>query len=139
MQFYESYTRCNLNPSLSLSLSLHTHTHTHTHTQMGLIYTWCHFTRVKVRPKRARALLTQKTIFFFFLLIIFLIFVVGPPISKKAFTTKAPKNNVLLEKVKLRFCLVIIFVFYFQKLILGNIKKNNNFLVFLKSKTRLVS
>ena len=38
----------------------------------------------------------------------------------------------------LRLCLVTVFFFYFQKLVLGNIKKNN-FLVFFKSKTCLVS
>ena len=31
-------------------------------------------------------------------------------------------------------CLVIVFVFYFQKLVFGNIKKKNNFLVFLYKK-----
>ena len=35
----------------------------------------------------------------------------------------------------LRLCLVIVFIFYFQKLIFGNIKKNKNkFLVFFEIK-----
>ena len=45
-----------------------------------------------------------------------------------------------MEKLKKkRLCLVIVFIFYFQKLVFGNIKKKNNFLVFLQSKTCLVS
>ena len=39
---------------------------------------------------------------------------------------------------KIRLYLVTVFVFYFQKLIFENINKNN-FLVFFKSKTCLVS
>ena len=43
--------------------------------------------------------------------------------------------KVLEGKVgeRVRLCLVIIFIFYFQKLVFGNVKKNN-FLIFLKLK-----
>ena len=90
---------------------------------MGLSYTWCHFTRVKVRPKRARALLTQKTIFFFFLLIIFFIFVVGPPISKKAFTTKAPKKQCVIGEGKAKVLFGNHFCFLFSKTYFGEYKE----------------
>ena len=52
-----------------------------------------------------------------------------------------PKKCFLLKKnstENVRLCLVTVFIFYFQKLVFGNIKKKK-FLVFLKSKTCLVS
>ena len=54
----------------------------------------------------------------------------------------AQMQNILLLKgwklEKIRLCLVTVFIFYFQKLVFRNIKKKK-FLVFLKSKTCLVS
>ena len=48
-------------------------------------------------------------------------------------------NGLIIKKSSLgnvekefRLCLAIVFIFYFQKLVFGNIKKKNNFLVFLK-------
>ena len=55
-------------------------------------------------------------------------------ISEKIFTS-AHKGE---REEEMKLCLITVFVFYFQKLVFGNIKKKK-FLVFFKSKTCLVS
>ena len=59
--------------------------------------------------------------------------------DSKAITTTTKKHNCTCDEASVCVCLVIVFIFYSQKLILGNIKKKKFSLVFLKSKTCLVS